>query len=342
MKKILSFLLIIALSVSLCSCAASGKQRYSETLLDYFDTVTSIVAYDNSEADFKKHLSEFEARLKKYNCLYDIYNSYDGVTNIKDINDKAALTPVKADKRIIALLKYGKDFYENGNGKTNICLGAVLRLWHNARESETPYLPEMSDLREAAKHTDINDLIIDEEKSTVYFKDGDMKLDVGAIAKGFAARELCEWAKNNLWSAAAISIGGNVCTFGTKADDGKTMWNVEIENPDMLSSAAPTTLNLTDLSVVTSGDYQRYMEVDGKRYCHIIDPKTLMPAEYVSAVTVVCADSALADALSTTLFNMSVEDGQKLIADMEGVEALWVDKEYNEYYSAGFEGYIKR
>ena len=199
----------------------------------------------------------------------------------------------------------------------------------------------MKALQEAAKHTDINSLVIDKENNTVYFEDPELRLDVGAVAKGYAVQEVCKWAEENLWTAGAISIGGNVYTFGYKNDDGKTMWNIEIESPNLEYMDNLAQVQITGLSVVTSGDYQRYYMVNGKKYCHIINPDTLMPSEYVASVSVICDDSALGDALSTTLFNMSVEDGKKLVEETEDVEAAWVDKEYNKTFSSGFDKFIK-
>jgi thiamine biosynthesis lipoprotein len=144
-----------------------------------------------------------------------------------------------------------------------------------------------------------------------------------------------------LWSSCVINVGGNVSTFGYKNDDGQTLWNIGVENPDTTSSDYLMNVNITDLSVVTSGDYQRYFTVDGKKYCHIIDTDTLMPSEYFSSVTVICSDSALGDALSTTLFNMPLDEGQALVDSLDNVEAVWVDKDYNQTYSTGFEQYIK-
>jgi len=245
---------------------------------------------------------------------------------------------VQADGRILALLSFGKEVYAMSEGRTNICLGAVLSLWHTARETKT--LPEQAALQAAAVHTSIDALVLDTEKKTVAFTDEKLRLDVGAIAKGYATREVCKYAEENLWRAATVSIGGNVCSFGYKNDDGSTLWNIQIENPDETAAEALETLHLANRSVVTSGDYQRYFEVDGKRYCHIINPDTLYPSEYMTSVTVICADAALADALSTTLFNMRIEDGVELIKKTDGVEAVWVDKEYRKTYSDGFTAYL--
>ena len=304
-------------------------------------------AYDDSQEKYDEHYEQFYNELKRYDNLFDIYKHYDGITNLYDVNKSAAVSPVKVDSEITELLKFGKKAYELTDGKTNICFGSVLKLWHDEREwaTENPddaKLPDDGALKEASKHTNIDDLIIDEENSTVYFKDKDLQLDVGAIAKGYAVSKVAQWAQENLWSSAAISIGGNVATFGYKNNDGSTLWKIGIENPDKTAEDYLMTVNITGLSVVTSGNYQRYYTVNNKQYCHIINPDTLMPAEFMTSVSVICEDSALGDALSTGLFNMSIEDGKNLVDSMDGVEAVWVDNNYNKTYSNGFEKYINK
>lgn len=349
MKKIICICLALVLAVMCCGCEADilkpKKERYTTSFLDLFDTASTIIAYDTSDADFNAHYKQFHDLLEEYDHLFDIYKSYEGLNNLCVVNKTAKDGAVKVDSRIIDLLEYGKEIYNLSGGKTNICFGSVLVLWHESRNAATENpaeaeLPDMNKLKEASVHTDISKLVIDKENSTVFFADPDMKLDVGAIAKGYAVQKVCEWAKENLWSSAAISIGGNVCTFGYKNDDGKTLWNIGIENPDTTADDYLANVKITDLCVVSSGDYQRYFTVDGKKYCHIINPDTLMPAEYVSGVSVICTDSAFGDALSTTLFNMSVDDGIAMIENIDGVEAVWVDKEYNVSYSSGFEKFI--
>ncbi len=323
----------------------SQKERYQTSFLDLFDTASTVIAYDDSDEAFDEHYAEFHDRLEEYYKLYDIYGSYDGINNLYTLNREAKDNAVEVDQRIIDLLKYGKYIYELTDGKTNICFGAVLELWHDCREAaendpDNAALPDSAELEEASKHTDIESLVIDEENCTVTFTDPELQLDVGAIAKGYAVEQVCEWAGENLWSSAAISVGGNVYTIGYKNDDGETLWNIGIENPDSEADDYLLNVGITDLCVVTSGDYQRYYTVDGVKYCHIIDPDTLYPAQYFSAVSVLCDDSALGDALSTALFNMPLEDGQELVENMDNIEAVWVDKDYNTTYSSGFEQYI--
>lgn len=351
MKKYLSIVLAIIIVFICCSCSADFNfakyDRYQSGFLDLFDTYSTVIAYDKNEQVFDDHFKQFHDKLEEYDKLYSIYNSYDDMENLCSLNQKAKDGPVKVDSRIIDLLEYCKYVYDLTDQKTNVCFGSVLSIWHDSREHaadhpEDAKLPDMDMLKQASQHTDFNDLVIDKENSTVYYADPMLKLDVGAVAKGYAVREVCKWANENLWTSAAISIGGNVCTFGYKNDDGKTLWNIGVENPDTSSEDYLLNVSITDLSVVTSGDYQRYFVVGGKKYCHIINPDTLMPSEYFSSVSVICKDSALGDALSTALFNMPIEDGQKLVDSMDDVEAVWVDTEYNKIFSSNFEQYIAK
>ena len=332
-----------------CSCNGglnvNKKERFTKNFLDLFDTASTVTAYDDSQEAFDEHFGQFHQMLEEYDRLYDIYNSYEGIVNLYTLNNQAKDGPVKVDSRIIDLLEYGRYVYDLSEGRTNICFGSVLSIWHDSREQgldnpQEATLPDMEGLNAAAEHTGLESFVIDKENSTVYFADPELKLDVGAVAKGYAVREVCKWAEENLWSSGAISIGGNICTFGYKNDDGKTPWNIGIENPDSSANDYLVTVKITDLSVVTSGDYQRYYTVDGKNYCHIINTETLMPSEYVTSVSIICDDCALGDALSTTLFNMPIEQGKELVESMQGVEAVWVDKEYNKTYSSGFNNFI--
>ena len=184
-------------------------------------------------------------------------------------------------------------------------------------------------LEEAALHTDMDQVILDEAASTVYLADPQMRLDVGAIAKGWATQRVAENAPQGL----LISVGGNVCATGPKTADG-TPWVIGIQNP--AGEGNLHTLYVSGGSVVTSGDYQRTYTLEGKAYHHIIDPATLMPAACWRSVTVVCPDSGLADALSTALFTMTLEEGKALLSNLEA-EAFWLDTAGNEYKTPGFE-----
>lgn len=338
-RSIACFLLMVLLLTGCAKVSKQEQKQYTATFLDLFDTMTSIVGKADSEEAFRQQAQLLHDELLEYHQLFDIYNDYDGLVNLKTVNDQAGITPVTVDGKIIALLKDCQNYYDLTEGRVNVAMGSVLNLWHEAREDGindpvNAYLPNRDKLEAAAEHTGIENLVIDEENSTVYLTDPEAKLDVGAVAKGWSAQRVCE----NTPSGLLVSVGGNVCATGPKDETG-TPWVVGVQDPDG-GEAYLHTLYLTKGSIVTSGDYQRAYVVDGKTYHHIIDPDTLYPGTWWRSVTVLCEDSGLADALSTALFLLPKDEGQALLEEA-GAEAMWVDAEGNCFYSAGFESRVR-
>lgn len=347
MKKTVSITAMILLAAILAACGGGKKNRYEAEFLELFDTATTIIGYSDSKEEFTEYSRLIYDSLKEYHELYDIYNDYDNVNNIKTINDNAGIKPVKVDKRIIDLLAFSKEIYKYTNGKTNIAFGSVLKIWHDYRtegidDPENAKLPSIDELKDASLHTSIDDVIIDEENSTVFLKDSKMSLDVGAVAKGYATEQVSRIVRDKGLVSGLISVGGNVRSIGKKADTGE-LWSLGIQNPDKESEDnILKTVSLSDMSLVTSGSYERYYTVDGKEYNHIIDPDTLFPSGYFSAVSIICQDSGKADALSTAVFSMPFEEGMKLIESLPEVEAMWVHKDGKIEYSNGFQGFLKK
>ena len=334
------FPLLLALALLLCGCdgARTEQQQYTATFLTVFDTVTTVVGRDTSEEAFTEKAQAVHDGLLVYHQLFDIYHEYEGLNNLKTINDHPG-EAIEVDRAVIDLLTDCKAYYELTDGRVNAAMGSVLQLWHEARNDglDDPmhaYLPDAEALAEAAKHTSWDSVVIDPENSTVTITDPALRLDVGAIAKGWSVQRVAETAPEGL----LISVGGNVCATGPKDESG-TPWVVGVQDPDG-GSAYLNTLYLTKGSMVTSGDYQRTYLVDGEFYHHIIDPDTLYPGRLWRAVTVVCPDSGLADALSTALFLLPMEEGQKLLDACEST-AMWVDAEGNIQYSTGFQDLIR-
>ena len=340
-RKILSLMLAVIL---VTGCAAPqdtiSKKRYQATFLTLFDTVTSIVGFAETEEEFEAITDEIHDQLEIYHQLLDIYNDYEGINNIKTINDQAGIAPVKVDPIIIEFLQDCKEYYEVTGGMVNVAMGSVLYLWHVARNEgidnpQNAKLPEEAALKEAAKHCSFDTVIIDEENSTVYLEDPKQRLDVGAIAKGWATQKAAE----NAPSGMLLSVGGNVCATGPKPDKNSS-WVVGIQDPDGDADDYLHTVYVNQESVITSGDYQRYYTVEGKKYHHIIDPQTLYPAEKWRSVSIVCEDSGVGDMLSTSLFLLEQEEGQKLL-DKYNACAVWVDLNGELHYSPGFKDLIK-
>ena len=338
-KQIILPLLILALVLGGCASPEPVQSRYSATFLTLFDTVTTVIGMVDSEEAFEAQAQQVHDSLEFYHQLFDIYHDYSGISNLKTVNDNAGIAPVKVDRAIIDLLNDCRTYYDLTGGKVNVAMGSVLRLWHNARNDSVDnpanaYLPDAAALSEANLHCGWDTVVIDEAAGTVYLSDPEQLLDVGAIAKGWATQRVAR----ELPAGLLISVGGNVCSTGPKGGDGSP-WVVGVTDPDGGSNYLHT-LYLSRGSVVTSGDSQRYYTVNGENYHHIIDPETLYPSAYWRSVTILCDDSGLADALSTALFVLPLEDGQALL-DQCGAEAMWVDGEGNFFYSPGFQEYIK-
>ena len=329
MKKCTAILLLLAMLLSGC---AAATQQHNATYLDLFDTVTTVIG-GGTAAQFRQNAQNIYEALARYHRLFDIYNDYDGIANLKTVNDNAGVAPVKVDPAVIELLLTCKEYYVLTGGKVNAAMGSVLRLWHEARtaglnDPENARLPDAEALVKAAEHTNMDNVIIDEKASTVFLADPEMSLDVGAIAKGWAAQRVAE----NAPAGMLISVGGNVCATGAKADG--SFWRIGVQDPAGGGEYLQR-LRLEKGAAVTSGDYQRTYTVEGKQYHHIIDPASQMPERLWRSVTVVCPDSALADALSTALFLLPLEQGQAL-AERSGAQALWYDAAGNEYMTPGF------
>lgn len=348
--KIYTGVILAGIMVTMTGCSSITQtpklKRYDAQFLQLFDTVTSVVGYAEDEETFTKYSQELHDELETYHQLYDIYNDYDGINNVKTINDNAGVAPVEVDLKIIDMLEFAVEMDERTDGTFNVAMGSVLSIWHDYRteginDPEQAKLPSMEELEAAAEHMDIHKVEIDREKSTVYLPDPDMSLDVGAIAKGYATEMVCQKLEADGFDRALVSVGGNVRAIGTKDDGSK--WSVGIQNPDLESSTKYLhALEITDMSLVTSGSYQRYYTVDGVRYHHIINPSILMPWNEYDSVSILCKDSGMADALSTAVFNMEQEDGLKLIESLDGVEAMWLYPDGTEKYSSGFEEFIKK
>lgn len=336
--------LLVTVGIFVTYFQKAQPEQYTKTYIDVFDTATQFIGYADDAEIFVEQAETLKTELERYHKYYNIYTSYDDVNNLRTINRNAGIAPVKVDREIIDLLKFSIELYETTDGQINIAMGSVLSIWHNYRtsginEPENAALPSMEDLQEAAKHTDITQIIIDEEASTVYLADPKMSLDVGSIGKGYAVQMVAEYARELGYNNLIINCGGNVASVGPRADE--SSWVLGIQNPDLQAeNDILKRVSFSDQCLVTSGDYQRYYVVDGVEYCHIIDPDTLMPADYFKAVSIISPHSGKADALSTALFNMPYEEGIALINSIEDAEAIWIFEDGSIKYSENFEDYI--
>lgn len=317
-------------------------EKHSEKIFEYFDTITTFMAYTEDEEEFKHYTDVLTEELKKYHQLFNSYDRFEGVNNFLTINENAGKEPVEVDPSVIDLIKYSKEMYELTDGKINIAMGSLLGLWHDAREvsvnnPEEAKIPEESVLKQASEHKDIDAIEIDEEKNTVYISDPDVQIDIGAIGKGYATKIIANRLREEGLKHGILSVGGDDVLFGDNPASENSYYKIAIQNPDLEDKEEPysSVVSLKNISVVTSGDYQRYFMVDGKRYHHIIDPETMYPSTKWRSVSVIMDDIAEADTISTYLFIIGYEDGLEF-AKKVGAEVLWIDEDYKQLKTDGW------
>ncbi|MGO1469766.1 MAG: FAD:protein FMN transferase [Tissierella sp.] len=336
MKRRFIYGLILILSISILSgCSTNNYEKYEGSFFDTFDTLTKVVGYTESKEEFDLYMETIHGRFTELHKLFDKYKTYDGMNNIKDINDNAGIKPVEVEDEIIDLILFSKEWYEKAGEETNIAMGPVIEIWADYSDAaeadpENAEIPPMGKLEKAAKYTDLEKVIVDEENSTVFLEEENMVLDVGAIAKGYAVELVAKEIEEEGLKSAIISGGGNIRTIGKPLDDVREKWGIGIQNPDkdlIDTGNILETVFVNDYSVVSSGDYQRYFVVDGKRYHHIIDPHSLMPGDHYRAITIITPDSGVADLLSTSAYLLPFEESKELIDSLEDTEAIWVMKD---------------
>lgn len=334
MKRCFLAVCLVLMLVVSSSCAQQVTyEKHQHYFFGTFDTIITLIAYTQNADDFQNYAKLTESEMYRYHQIFDQYNGYNGVRNLYALNQNAASAPYAVEPELLALLKQIQEWQSLYSTKTNPAMGSVLRLWHNARTAGD-YIPDTETLAAAAKHMNFDDVVIDETAGTVYYADPDLRIDLGAVAKGYAAQQVANQLRKAGLDSFILNAGGNV-VCGDAPRDGRTQWTVAVEDVDGVTTRLK--LGLKNLSIVTSGDYQRYFEVDGKRYHHLIDPATLHPAEYMRAVSIIHPDSGLADFLSTAAFLLPYEESRALIESVPEAEATWLLSDGSEYCTDGFQ-----
>lgn len=318
------FLLLRADNETWADKGVKSRVFYGEVIGDelvpYFNTSCMVYDYSGmSDSEFSELCSKIEDMTKKYHRLFDIYHSYEGVVNLYDVNNSAGGEAVAVSPELYDFLEFSKEMHGLTDGEVNICSGAVLSLWHDARQTALSgggaTIPSGDAIAEAMKHVDISKLLLMDDYK-VMLLDSEMSIDAGAIAKGYAVERIAEWLIESGYTSIVLDFGGNLRAIGEKPSGNG--WITGVIDPDDQSNYIKR-FEMKNISVVTSGDYQRYFTVDGQKYHHIIDMESGYPSAGLSSVSVITRNSGIADALSTALFCM--EDAESVIAAAERISA---------------------
>ncbi len=272
------------------------------------DTVVTITAYAPQDTvdEAMKIIAGYEAVLSRTVEGSDVWtlNHADG-------------NPVEVHPETAALLRLAVEIGEQSGGAFDITIAPVSALWDFT--ADDPSVPDREALRSAASRVDYRNIEID--GNTVTLKNG-AEIDLGGIAKGYIADRVAAYLREQGVAGACINMGGNVVTIGAKQDG--SSWTIGIRNPNGTPEQSEEILKLNDAAIVTSGTYERFFELDGVRYHHILEPKTGMPVSNgLASVTIIGTRSDLCDALSTACFVLGEERSKELL-DRYGVRAIFL------------------
>ncbi len=324
MKK----LLVVFLLILLCGCS---KKNYEEFNMFYMDTYISVKVYNLESKNKEEVFNTIDDIFKEYDILCDRYTEYANTNNIYYLNNTLENGEgVIIDEKLNDIISYGINAYSITSGKVNIALGNAIDLWKYYRDlgDGIPSKEEMLSL----PSTSILDIVLNGNSYTKY---NDVEIDVGAYAKGYVTELVGNKLEDLGYSSYLINAGGNV-KVGNHYNDGK--YKIGVENPNE-KYLVYEVVNGNNISVVTSGGYERYYTYNDVKYHHIIDPITLYPSNYSLGVSVITKDSGYGDILSTYLFLIPIEDGIKYVNSLIDVEALWYGIDGTIYYSEGYNIY---
>lgn len=280
---------------------------------------------------------------KKANKAIDL--AYDRIGEIENLmstsirgsdvykaNQEAGKTAVKINPTTMNVILKSIDYYETTKRTFNIGLGSLIELWDIM--SDNPRVPADQEIERAKQHIDLGKLEVSKEDGTIFIKDPEMLLDLGGIAKGYAVDEAIRVLKENKIKSGIVNLGGDIYVLGTKPDG--SPWKVGINNPEIGANNPIASIAVSDKSVLTSGNYERFFIEEDTVYHHIIDPETGRPADSGLISVTIVSDSCMdADVLATSVLILGVEEGLDLIEDQAGVEGLLITEDKQIYVSSG-------
>ncbi|MCG9736655.1 FAD:protein FMN transferase [Shewanella insulae] len=330
------------------------NDRATLTTLSYFGTSINITLYQAASEQAEAILCNALAVIQDYHYLASNYAAYSHVTNVKTINQAPTLTH-HIDPQLTDLIATSIDWHQESQGYFNVALSPVISLWRKKRFlcQEIPgecELPSEQSLRQAAQYIDISNITLDRQNNTITMTEG-MSIDLGGIAKGWMVEKLFDQLRRDGAEAFMINAGGNIRHYGEHPSGRSFITAIEdpvckqseytLEKCQTQEGLYHEVIAGENLTVVSSGNYLRYFEVNGKQYHHIIDPNTLYPEKEGVAVTVILSSHHIyADIISTMLFLMPVEQGLKYVNERPWIEAVWyLNKQGDKIKSANFNKY---
>lgn len=250
--------------------------------------------------------------------LHQLFSVFDPQSEISEVNEKAGICPVQVSDDTFYLLSLAINCAKETSNVYDVTAGALSKLWREAISLKR--IPSDEEINQCRLLLGIHDLELNDSDHSVFLRRAGMRLDLGGIAKGYAADEVRKFLKEKQVEKAMINLGGTIITIGGA-------WNIGITNPFIHTDKHVAEMLLQNTAIVTSGAYERYFFFEGKRYHHIVDPRIGMPSRSgLSSVTLIGDNAARLDALATGIFILGAEDSQPIL-QRNGIEAVFINEE---------------
>lgn len=312
MKSLKSFshLFLILLSSSVFS------QVQRSRLVTLMGSKFEITLVDKDSLSAEKNIDKSVSEIRR---IENLISEWNPETQISEVNRNAGIKPVKVDAEVFALTEKGIYFSQLTDGAFDISIVAMDKIWKF--DDSMNELPSEESIRNSVKNVGYQNIILDKTNSTIFLKNKGMKIGFGSIGKGYAADKTRELMKSFGVKAGIINASGDISTWGTQPDG--TPWAIGINNPFRDDTIAAV-LYLKENAVTTSGSYEKYAEINGKRYSHIMNPKTGYPSTGLTSVTVVGPNATMANGFSTSIMVLGRKKGLKLIKKFPDYQYLLI------------------
>lgn len=314
-RRLIAILLTMLLGILAAGCAKKTEEEIPTIKTRFImGTVVTVKVYGANGSKIAQEV------LDKLDHLEKLMSVNIADSEVSQINAKAGMEPVVVSEDTFEVIQRAVQYAHQTDGLFDPTIGPLVQLWGiGGNHAKVPTPEEIANVLPLVNYKNV---VIDEEAKTIYLSQRGMMIDVGGIAKGYAADQAIEIYRKNKVKSAFINIGGNVMVHGTKPD--KSLWRIGIQDPRAVRDDLMAVVQLNDQAVVTSGDYERFIVRDGKRYHHILNPKTGYPSDSgLISASIIGKESFDADALSTSVFLMGAEAGIKL-AQSSGYEVMLI------------------
>ncbi|MEJ2685559.1 MAG: FAD:protein FMN transferase [Candidatus Sulfobium sp.] len=294
------------------------------------DTYVTVTVVSPSKDKAERAVQDAFSTIERFG---DLINFFSDRSELSKINRNAGIAPVKVSAPTLDVVEKSLYVARESEGAFDPTIGPEIHMWDFHKKIK----PSDSDIREKLPLVDYRNVVVDQKNSTVFLKKKGMMLDLGGIAKGYGADLAVGALKRDGIRAGIVAVAGDIKTFGLKPDG--SPWNVGIENPRQknASDEIMATIRLSDEAISTSGDYQRFFILDGRRYHHLLDPKTGHPAMFCRSVSVITDKGVFTDSLATAVFILGPERGMKLLQKL-GMNGVIVDAKGNIHITPGLKG----